>query len=214
MHHRLHAGANRLKSAQPQQIECCSSQAGQRTSAITPVAVGVLVELGVTDPVPALNAPAVAHQSQQGLWGGAEAGVAPRGAPGELIQVLRLKRSPVSGADSGHLHNSAGANPALADVLQCLLCPQRPGDAATMADLLIRCHKWDRALSLELAGDLAMQRLLVALDRQEEVGPLLLEELKIGRWVWSASAWISTPSRLSSPRSFLTTARSWFSPVA
>jgi hypothetical protein len=83
-----------------------------------------------------------------------------------------------------------------------------------MADLLIRCHKWDRALSLELAGDLAMQRLLVALDRQEEVGPLLLEELKNGRWVWSASAWISTPSRLSYPSSFLSTARSWFSPVA
>ena len=83
-----------------------------------------------------------------------------------------------------------------------------------MADLLIRCHKWDRALSLELTSDLTMQRLLVALDRQEEVGPLLLEELKNGRWVWSASAWISTPSRLSSPRSFLSTARSWFSPVA
>ena len=57
-----------------------------------------------------------------------------------------------------------------------------------MADLLIRCHKWDRALSLELAGNLTMQRLLVALDCQEEVGSLLLEELKNGRWVWSASA--------------------------
>jgi hypothetical protein len=30
-----------------------------------------------------------------------------------------------------------------------------------MADLLIRCHKRDHALSLELAGNLAMQRLLV-----------------------------------------------------
>jgi hypothetical protein len=47
-----------------------------------------------------------------------------------------------------------------------------------MADLLIRCHKRDRAPSLELAADLTMQRLLVALDRQKEVGPLLLEELK------------------------------------
>jgi hypothetical protein len=52
------------------------------------------------------------------------------------------------------------------------------------------------SLSLELARNLAMQRLLVALllrrsprlDRQEEVGPLLPEELKNGRWVWSASA--------------------------
>jgi hypothetical protein len=40
-----------------------------------------------------------------------------------------------------------------------------------------------------------MQGLLVPLDGQEEVGPLLLEMLKNGRWVWSASAWISTPSR-------------------
>ena len=147
MHHRLHAGANRLKTAQPQQIERCRTQRGHHPSAIAAVAVGVLVELGVTDPVPALNAPAVPHQLQQCLWGGAHAGEK---------QVLRLKRLAVSGAGSGHLHNPAGANPALADVLRCLLCPQRPGDVATMADLLIHCHKRDRELSLELAADLAM----------------------------------------------------------
>ena len=44
-----------------------------------------------------------------------------------------------------------------------------------MADLVIACHERDVTLSLKLALDLAMQRLLVALDRQEEVGPLLLE---------------------------------------
>lgn len=32
------------------------------------------MELGVADPVPAFNAPAVAHQSQQGFWRGAQAG--------------------------------------------------------------------------------------------------------------------------------------------
>ena len=31
------------------------------------------MELGVVDPVPTLNAPAVAHQLQQGLWRGAQA---------------------------------------------------------------------------------------------------------------------------------------------
>jgi hypothetical protein len=56
-------------------------------------------------------------------------------------------------------------------VLRCLLCPQRPGDVAAITDLLIRCHKRDRAPSLELAADLTMQRLLVALDRQKDVGP-------------------------------------------
>jgi hypothetical protein len=40
-----------------------------------------------------------------------------------------------------------------------------------MADLLIRCHKWDLALSLELTADLTVQRPLVGLDGQEVVGP-------------------------------------------
>ena len=90
--------------------------------------MGVLVELAVTDPVPALNTPAVAHQFQQGLWGGAQAGEK---------QVGGLKRSAVTGAGSGHLHNPAGANPALADVRRCLLCPQHPGDVPAMAELLM-----------------------------------------------------------------------------
>ena len=59
VHHRLHPSSNRLKARQSQQVECCSSQAGQCTSAIAPVAVGILVELGAKDPVPALNAPFV-----------------------------------------------------------------------------------------------------------------------------------------------------------
>jgi hypothetical protein len=76
------------------------------------------------------------------------------------------------------------------------------------------CLNRDVAFPLELASNLAMQGLLVPLDGQEEVGPLLLALLKNGRWVWSASAWISTPSRSSSPSSCFSTARSWFSPVA
>jgi len=114
--------------------------------------------------VPAFNAPAVANQTQQRIWGGAQAGEEQMGVP--------------------------------------------------VADLVIRCHERDLALSLKLAADLAVQRLLVGLDCQEKVGPLLLELPKNGRWVWSASAWISTPSRSSSPSSCRSTARSWFSPVA
>jgi hypothetical protein len=68
-----------------------------------------------------------------------------------------------------------------------------------VANLVIRCHKRDVTLSLELRSDLAVERLLVGLDCQEEVGPLLLELPKNGRCVWSASAWMSTPSRSSSP---------------
>ena len=91
-----------------------------------------------------------------------------------------------------------------------------------MADLVIRCHERDVTLSLKLAADLAMQRLLVGFYRQQEVGSLLLELVNNGFWVWSASAWISTPSRSKSTTQLLLLrrslrlepARSWFSPVA
>jgi len=83
-----------------------------------------------------------------------------------------------------------------------------------MTDLVINCHKWDVALSLELALDLALQRLLIAFYRQQEVGPLLLELPKNGRWVWRASAWMRTLSKSISPSNCRSTARSWFSPVA
>ena len=62
-----------------------------------------------------------------------------------------------------------------------------------MADLVIHCHKSDVTLSPELGLNLAKQRLLVAFYRQQEVGPLLLELPKNGRWVCKVSAWIRTP---------------------
>ena len=163
------------------------------------------MELGVPDPVPALNAPAVSYKLQQGFGGGAQAG---------KKQVGGLKRPALATAGGRHLHDPAGADPGLTDVLLSLFGTQRPGDVATMADLVIHCHKRDLPLSLELRSDLTMQRLLVPLNGQEEVGPLLLELPKNGFWVWSASAWISTPSRSNSPSNCLSTARSWFSPVA
>jgi hypothetical protein len=128
--------------------------------------------------------------------------------------VLRLKGLAVAVAGGRHLHDPTGADPGLTDVLRRLLGPQLPGDVAPVADLMIRRHERDLSLSLKLAADLAVQRLLVPLDRQQEVGSLLLELPKNGGWVWRASAWIRTPSRSSSPSSCLSTARSWFSPVA
>ncbi len=77
--------------------------------------------------------------------------------------MSRLKRATASGAGSGHLDDPADANPALVDVLQSRLCPQHPCDVAPMADFLIRYNKRNLALSLELAGNLAMKGLLVGL---------------------------------------------------
>ena len=129
----------------------------------------------------------------------------------------------VTGAAGRYFHDPAGADPDLSDVLWSLFGAQRPGDVAVVANLVIRCHKRDLALALELRSELAVQSLLIALllrrslrlgGQQEVAPPLLLEELKNGFWVWSASAWISTPSRLSSPSSCLSTARSWLPVVA
>ena len=120
--------------------------------------MGVLVQLGVTDPVPALNAPAIPHQLQQGFWGGAQAGEEEMGLPEGLA---------IAGPDGGHLHNPTGAAPGLTDVLRCRFGAERPGDVAAVAFLVIRCLNRDLSLSLELAADLAMQCLLVGFHRQE-----------------------------------------------
>lgn len=50
-----------------------SSETFHDTSAIPSVAMGVLIELDVAEPVPTLNAPTVSRQLQQGLWACAEA---------------------------------------------------------------------------------------------------------------------------------------------
>jgi hypothetical protein len=90
----------------------------------------------------------------------------------------RPERLAVPPAGSRHLHDPTGTAPGRADVLRCCLGLQRPRDLAAVADLVIRCCERDMALALELSNGLAMQRPLVALNNQEEVGPLLLELAK------------------------------------
>ena len=119
-----------------------------------------------------------------------------------------LKWLAIAAAGGGHFDDPAGVDPVLSDVFWGRFCTQRPGDGAAVAVLLIACHKRDLAFSLELAADLTVEDLLVCLDRQEEVGSLLQELPKNGFWVCRASAWISTPSRSSSPSNCLSTARS------
>ena len=119
-----------------------------------------------------------------------------------------LERLAITDPGSDYLGDPAGALPVGLDVLRSFFRPQRPADITAMADLVIGCNERDLALSKQLFGDLPVKRLLVGLDRQEEVGPLLRELPKNACCVWSASAWIRTPSRSSSPSSFWSTARS------
>ena len=89
---------------------------------------------------------------QQCFWGGAQACEK---------QVHGLKRLAVAAAGGAALHDPAGADPGLADVRRRHLCPKVPSDVAGVAYLVIRCYESDSVLSLELAADLAEQRLLV-----------------------------------------------------
>jgi hypothetical protein len=77
-----------------------------------------------------------------------------------------------------------------------------------MALLVIRCSERDVTLSLELAADLAIEGLLVGFHGQEHVGPKGEAPAKNDCDVWSASAWISRPSRSRLLSSSLRAARS------
>ena len=77
-------------------VERCRTQRGHHPSAIAAVAVGILMSWVSRIPGPALNAPVISHQLQQGFWCGAQAGEK---------QAPRLKQLAFSGAGSGHLHN-------------------------------------------------------------------------------------------------------------
>jgi hypothetical protein len=75
--------------------------------------VGVLTELRVTGPVPLVfDAPALADQTQQGVWRDADAGE-------EQMTPGRGDTAARGGGD--HLDNPAAAWPVLFDVLRCLL---------------------------------------------------------------------------------------------
>jgi len=70
--------------------------------------------------------------------------------------------------------------------LERLVLPgtEGPSDIAAVADLVIRHDDGYPPLSWELALDLAVERLLVGFNRQQEGGPLLPELSKNGCWVW------------------------------
>jgi hypothetical protein len=172
-----------------------------RSASAVGVAMGVLTELGIAGPVPfVLNAPALPDQSQQGVWAGADAGDEP---------VVDSSAFPLAGHRGGdHLRDPGAAGPVRLDVLRRLFRTQYPERVTTVFCLPIRRGERDMALALELATDLAIERLLVAFHGEEDVGPLLQAPSKNGCVVWRASAWMRTPSNSSVLRSSFSAARS------
>ena len=174
-----------------QQVHHHRSQEGEHggTGAMG-VAMGILTELHIAHPVPLVfNAPALPDQSQQGFWGGVQAGDEPMA--GDFTLAL-------AGCGAGdQLHNPGAARPVGLDVLGRLLGPELPAGMSPVALLEIHCREWDLALSLELAADLPLKGLRVGFNGQQEVGPLLQAPAKNACVVCSASAWIRTPLRSS-----------------
>jgi len=85
--------------------------------------------------------------------------------------------------------------PLRADGLCCLSGPQRPvGVSSVPALCVLRFDREDVAVR-ELVADHAVQHGLVPFDRHQHVCPLGEAPLKKDFVVWSASVWISTPSR-------------------
>ncbi len=118
-----------------------------------------------------------------------------------------LERLAVPDPGGGHLSDPAVAMQIGLHMLRSFFRDQGP-DVTAMADRVIGCDDRDAALSKQPIRDLQVERLLVGCSSEEEVGPLLCELPKNHCCVCSASAWISKPSRSSSPSSFWSTARS------
>ncbi len=99
MHHCLQALSNRVESSQAHEIHRSGSQGCHHSGGVAAVSVVVLLELGVTNPVTALDAPTLSCQSQQDLWGRARAGEE-RGSD--------LERLAIACARSGHCDLAPG----------------------------------------------------------------------------------------------------------
>jgi hypothetical protein len=86
--------------------------------------VVIFMELGVTEPVPAFNAPAVPHQLQQRFWRGAQAGEEEVPLEGRLAGTL---------AADDQFDDPAAAGPGLGDAVRSLLGPEGPGGVASVS---------------------------------------------------------------------------------
>ena len=79
--HRGQPVSHRVVPVELKQVQGQSAQSGEDSCPGSSIAVVILTQLGVPEPVPAFDAPSLPHQLQQGFWRGAQAG-SERGAAG------------------------------------------------------------------------------------------------------------------------------------
>ena len=138
------------------------------------VAVGVLTQLGVADPVPGiLDRPAVPHVLQQRFCGGAQTR--------EVVAGL-LDRSSLTRADGPHRNDQGAARPDLLDRRGGFHCPQGPGAGATVAAFGHSGLKWLPLAVGQAIADQLKSLSPTAFDGNQEVGALLRKEEKNGRF--------------------------------
>lgn len=111
---------------EPKQVQGQSAQCGQDRGSGPSIAVVVLTQLGVPEPVPAFDAPSLPHQLQQGFWRGAQAGEKEVPLEGRLAGTL---------ATDDKLENPAAAGPVLGDDLRSRSGPECPGGVASVTAL-------------------------------------------------------------------------------
>ena len=107
------------------------------------------------------------HRSRTGadsFWGGAQ----PRGE-----QMGGQERFAVTGAVRDHNHDVASTDACFQDIVQSLFDAQGTADIPNVADLVIRCLKWDLVLPLELSTNVTVEGLQIGLSCQKEVSPML-----------------------------------------
>jgi hypothetical protein len=128
--------------------------------------------------------------------------------------VNLLKWLAVMVAGAYELDDPAGSSPALADGFRGIAGMQSPAHLAAMAGLKRADFHWKVPMASELRSDQLIQPALVVLVCQEQIGALLLGELKNAGEVCRAPAWISTPSSSSVHTNAFRAARLWDSPVS
>ena len=118
--------SHRMMTVEPQQVQGQGAQRGQHRCTGTAIAVVILMELGVAEPVPAFNAPAVPHQLQQRFWRGAQAGEEEVPLEGRLASTL---------AADDQFDDPTAAGPGLGDEVRSLFGPEAPGGVASVSVL-------------------------------------------------------------------------------
>jgi hypothetical protein len=100
-------------------------------SAIASVAMGVLLELRVADPMPPLDTPVVSHQLQQCFESHPDT---------RERDITSVKGFAITLSRGGEFNDPARAEPPHTEIAWSLLRLQRQGDVAGVAELMNRCQ--------------------------------------------------------------------------